>query len=110
MPISFGSEIRPCSWVIACRGTNLERYEKATATNVETWRRGIARQVLEPPFVNSGIVALHGEIMAAALLRSMVQDALRDPQDSSCEQTIIASAVKLGGEVIPGENEPGGVR
>ena len=58
-------------------------------------------QVLEPPFVNSGIVALHGEIMTAALLRSMVQDALRDPQDSSCEQTIIASAVKLGGGLFP---------
>jgi hypothetical protein len=57
-------------------------------------------QVLEPPFVNSGIVALHGELMMPALLRSMVQDALRDPQDSSCEQTIIASAVKLGGEVF----------
>ena len=84
-----------------CRGTNLERCEKATATNVETWRRGIARQVLEPPFVNSGIVALHGEIMTPALLRSMVQDALRDPQDSSCEQTIIATAVKLGGGLFP---------
>src|SRR6266496_1169337 len=58
-------------------------------------------QVLEAPFVNSGIVALHGELMTTALLRSMVQDALRDPQDSSCEQTIIASAVKLGGEVFP---------
>ena len=58
-------------------------------------------QVLEPPFVNSGIVALHGELMTPALLRSMVQDALRDPQDSSCEQTIIATAVKLGGELFP---------
>jgi hypothetical protein len=58
-------------------------------------------QVLEPPFINSGIVALHGELMTPALLRSMVQDALRDPQDSSYEQTIIASAVKLGGEVFP---------
>jgi hypothetical protein len=58
-------------------------------------------QVLEPPFVNSGIVALHGELMTPALLRSMVQDALRDPLDSSCEQTIIASAVKLGKELFP---------
>jgi hypothetical protein len=58
-------------------------------------------QVFEAPFVNSGIVALHGELMAPDLLRSMVEDALRDPQDSSCEQTIIASAVKLGGEVFP---------
>ena len=58
-------------------------------------------QVLEPPFVNSGIVALHGELMTPALLRGMVQDALRDPQDSSCEQTIIATAVKLGGELFP---------
>jgi hypothetical protein len=58
-------------------------------------------QVLQPPFVNSGIVALHGDLMTPALLRGMVQDALGDPQDSSCEQTIIASAVKLGGEVFP---------
>jgi hypothetical protein len=58
-------------------------------------------QVLKPPFVNSGIVALHGELMTAALLRGMVLDALHDPQDSSCEQTIIAAAVKLGGELFP---------
>ena len=58
-------------------------------------------QVLEPTFVNSGIVTLHGELMAPELLRSMVRDALRDPQDSSCEQTIIATAVKLGGEFLP---------
>jgi hypothetical protein len=58
-------------------------------------------RMLEPPFVNSGIVALHGELMAPELLRSMVQDALRDPQDSSREQTIIATAVKLGGDFFP---------
>jgi hypothetical protein len=39
--------------------------------------------------------------MTPALLRSMVRDALRDPKDSSCEQTIIATAVKLGGEFFP---------
>ena len=58
-------------------------------------------QVLEPPFVNSGIVALHGELMTPALLRRMVQDALRNPQDSSCEQSIVASGVKLSGEFFP---------
>jgi hypothetical protein len=58
-------------------------------------------QVLEPPFVNSGIVALHGDLMAPELLRTMVQEALPYPQDSSCEQTIIASAVKLHGEFFP---------
>src|SRR5213596_3235208 len=82
------------------RGTNLERYERATATKTEAWRYGIAR-VLEPPFVNSGIVALHGDLMAPELLRSMVQEALPHPKDSSCEQTIIASAVKLNGELFP---------
>jgi Nucleotide-diphospho-sugar transferase len=58
-------------------------------------------QVLEPPFVNSGIVALHGDLMTPALLRNMVQDALPHPKDSSCEQTIIATAVKHGGEFFP---------
>jgi hypothetical protein len=58
-------------------------------------------QVLQPPFVNAGIVALYGELMAPELLRGMVQDALRSPQDSSCEQTIIATAVKLGGDFFP---------
>ena len=57
--------------------------------------------VLEPPFVNSGIVALRGELVAPKLLRSMAQEALPFPQDSSCEQTIIAAAVKIGGEVFP---------
>jgi hypothetical protein len=59
--------------------------------------------VLEPPFVNSGVVALHGELMAPKLLRSMAQEALPFPQDSSCEQTIIASAVKIRGELFPEE-------
>ncbi len=58
-------------------------------------------QVLKPPFVNSGIVALHGELMAPDLLRSMVLEALPQPEDSRCEQTIIASAVKLGGQLFP---------
>ena len=31
----------------------------------------------------------------------MVQEALPLPQDSSCEQTIVATAVKLGGELFP---------
>jgi hypothetical protein len=55
-------------------------------------------QVLEPPFVNAGIVALHGELMPPALLRSMVQEALRNPEDGSCEQTIFATGIKLTGE------------
>jgi hypothetical protein len=58
-------------------------------------------EVLEPPFVNSGIVALHGKLMAPELLCSMVREALRYPHDSSCEQTIIATAVRLGGEFFP---------
>jgi len=58
-------------------------------------------QVLEPPFVNSGIVALHGELMPAELLRRMAQEALPHPKDSSCEQTIISTANKLGGEFFP---------
>jgi hypothetical protein len=58
-------------------------------------------EVLEPPFVNSGILALRGALMPPEILRSMVQEALGDPQDSACEQTIIASAVKLGGELFP---------
>jgi hypothetical protein len=58
-------------------------------------------QVLEPPFVNSGIVALHGDLMASELLRSMVREALPHPKESSCEQTIVATAVKLSGELLP---------
>ena len=58
-------------------------------------------QVLEPPFVNSGIVALHGELLPTDLLCSMVQEALPFPQDSSCEQTIVAAAVKVGGKFFP---------
>jgi hypothetical protein len=57
--------------------------------------------VLQAPFVNAGIVALHGELMPLELLRSMVLDALPFPQDSSCQQTIIATAVKLAGEFFP---------
>jgi len=56
--------------------------------------------VLDPPFVNSGIVALHGKLMASELLCSMVRAALPYPHDSSCEQTIIAAAAKLSGEIF----------
>jgi hypothetical protein len=58
-------------------------------------------EVLEPPFVNAGMVALHGQLMPSEILRSMVQEASRHPLDSSCQQTIIASAVKIGGELFP---------
>ena len=85
----------PSSWV----------KPRALRDNYCYQRRDIALRyfapVLEPPFVNAGIVALHGELMPPALLRSMVQDALRNPEDSSCEQTIIATAVKVGGELFP---------
>jgi hypothetical protein len=57
--------------------------------------------VLEPPFVNTGMLTLHGKFMAPELLRILVKEALNDPQDSSREQTIIAAAVKLGGELLP---------
>jgi hypothetical protein len=40
-------------------------------------------------------------VIAPEILRSMVHDALTDPQDSRCEQTIIATAIKLGGEFFP---------
>ena len=58
-------------------------------------------KVLEPPFVNGGILALHGEFLTAELLRAMVREALADPKDGTFEQTIIASAVKIGGELFP---------
>src|SRR5262245_15405554 len=58
-------------------------------------------QVLEAPFVNAGIVALRGELMPPSLLRDMVQEALRISQDPSCEQTIIATAIKLDGDFFP---------
>ncbi len=73
-------------------------------TNCNQWRPMALRhcpQVLQAPFVNSGIVALHGELMAPQLLRIMAQEALPYAQDSSCEQTIVATAVKLGGEFFP---------
>jgi hypothetical protein len=58
-------------------------------------------QVFEPPFVNGSILALHGELLPAGMLRAMVQEALADPKDGAFEQTIIATAVKLRGEFFP---------
>jgi hypothetical protein len=58
-------------------------------------------EVLKPPFVNGGILALHGEFLTAEILRAMVREALADPKDGAFEQTIIAMAVKLGGELLP---------
>jgi hypothetical protein len=58
-------------------------------------------QVLEPPFVNGSILALHGEFLTMEILRAMVHEALADPNDGAFEQTIIATAVKLRGEFLP---------
>jgi hypothetical protein len=58
-------------------------------------------EVLKPPFVNGGILALHGEFLTAEILRAMVREALADPKDGAFEQTIIATAVKLDGELFP---------
>ena len=58
-------------------------------------------QVLEPPFVNGGILALKGEFLDAELLRNMVREALVDPKEGSFEQTIIATAVCKGAGLLP---------
>lgn len=57
-------------------------------------------KVLEPPFVNGGILALHGQFMTSEILRAMVREALADPKDGTFEQTIIASAVHMGGGLL----------
>jgi len=58
-------------------------------------------EVLKPPFVNAGILALHGEFLPADLLRAMVHEALADPDDGAFEQTIIAAAVHKGLGLLP---------
>lgn len=67
--------------------------------------RGLALRfcpkVLEAPFVNGGIVALHGEFLPEDILRSMVHEALADPNDGTFEQTIIATAVHSGAGLMP---------
>lgn len=60
-------------------------------------------EVLEPPFVNGGILALHGEFLTAEILCAMVLEALADPNDGAFEQTIIASAVHRGAGLLPAE-------
>jgi hypothetical protein len=60
-------------------------------------------KVLEPPFVNGGIVALHGEFLPADMLRAMAHEALADPQNGAFEQTIIASAVHMGAGLLPAQ-------
>ena len=58
-------------------------------------------QVLEPPFVNGGILALHREFLTSEILRAMVHEALADPNDGTFEQTIIATAVHSGAGLLP---------
>lgn len=58
-------------------------------------------QVLEPPFVNGGILALSGEFLDSDVLRNMVREALADPKEGSFEQTIIATAVHKGAGLFP---------
>jgi hypothetical protein len=58
-------------------------------------------EVLEPPFVNGGILVLHGGFLTPETLRAMVREALVDPKDGTFEQTIIASAVHMGAGLLP---------
>ena len=58
-------------------------------------------KVLEPPFVNGGIVALHGQFLPEDILHAMVREALADPNDGTFEQTIIATAVHSGAGLMP---------
>ena len=58
-------------------------------------------EVLEPPFVNGGILALKTGFLGGDLLRRMVREALSDPKDGSFEQTIIATAVRKGAGLLP---------
>jgi hypothetical protein len=57
--------------------------------------------VLDPPFVNGGILALHGQFMTPEILRAMVHEALTDPKEGTFEQTMIASAVHMGAGLLP---------
>jgi hypothetical protein len=63
--------------------------------------RRFCPKVLEPPFVNGGILALHGEFLTPDILRAMAQEALADPNDGTFEQTIIATAVHRGAGLLP---------
>ena len=63
--------------------------------------RRFCPEVLEPPYVNGGILALHGEFLTSHVLRAMVRETLSDPQDGAFEQTIIASAVHMGAGLMP---------
>lgn len=58
-------------------------------------------QVLDPPFVNGGILALKGEFLETGLMCNMVREALADPKEGSFEQTIIATAVHKGAGLLP---------
>jgi hypothetical protein len=58
-------------------------------------------KVLDPPFVNGGMLALHGEFLPPEMFRAMVREALAEPNDGAFEQTIIASAVHNGAGLLP---------
>ena len=60
-------------------------------------------EVMEPPFINGGILVLYGEFLPAEMLRAMAREALVDPKDGAFEQTIIASAVHRGAGLLPAE-------
>ena len=101
MPTFSGSEIQRRCWVIRYRGNKPRALRESNCYQHRNMARRHCPQVLEPPFVNSGIVALHGELMGREVLCALVREALNDPHNSSCEQTIVAAAVKLGGELFP---------
>ena len=83
-------------------GQSLERLRESNCHQRRDMALRHCPKVLEPPFVNSRNRGFTRRAYAAGdFLRSMVQEALPYPLDSSCQQTIVATAIKLGGEFFP---------
>jgi hypothetical protein len=58
-------------------------------------------EALNPPYVNSGMLTVKGDLLPSDLLKPLVREALADLPTHFIEQTIIATAVHKGGGLLP---------
>jgi hypothetical protein len=85
-------------------------WDAGVAASVETtgsFNRDLAQKfcpaVLEPPYTNTGFVMLSGKLFNGGLSLDEVLESISDRSHEFNEQTVIAIAVRLNGQNLPGD-------
>jgi hypothetical protein len=86
-------------------GHNWEAGVAATVESTGSLNRELARQIcpemLNPPFINTGVILLSGQLFGEPQRMDEILTKIKTPNHEFNEQTIIAAAVRSGGQILP---------